>query len=102
MPSRTVTSKVSTGRYAGSESARPEVMSKRAPWRGHVTTQVAAVEIALAEGAVVVRAAILERVQLTVAVVDTDREEALDGHDPDRPRRQLVERADLDLAHAAG
>ena len=62
---------------------------------------LAAVEVALAERAVVVRAPVLERVQLAVAVVDADREQRLGRDDPDRARRQLVERADLDLGQSS-
>src|SRR5439155_15444554 len=50
---------------------------------------VLAVEVALAQRPVVVRAAVLERVQLAVAVIDADGQEALDVDDPHRPRRQL-------------
>src|SRR5262249_45695887 len=60
-----------------------------------------AVEISLAQGPVVVRAPVLECVELTVAVVDTDREKTLDRNDADGAGRQLVEGADLQLAHSA-
>src|SRR4029079_7942748 len=60
---------------------------------------LAAVELALAERAVVVRAKVLQPLELVVAVVDADREERPHLDDPDRPRWKLRERADLDLGH---
>ena len=56
---------------------------------------VVEVELALAEGPVVVRAAILERVQLAVQVVDADGDRAR-VDDLDGARRKLVQRRDSD------
>src|SRR5436190_8102642 len=52
------------------------------------------VEVAFAERAVVVRATVLDRVELAVQVVDTNRDRAGDD-DLDRPGRQLLDRADV-------
>ncbi|HET7353449.1 MAG TPA: hypothetical protein VFJ11_05295, partial [Gaiellaceae bacterium] len=56
------------------------------------------VPVALAERAVVVRAAILDRLQLAAAVVDTDAETSL-ANDLGRAGRELVRRGDLDVRH---
>ncbi len=55
------------------------------------------VQLALGERAVVVRAAVLDRVQLAAEVVDPDLERAV-ARDPPRPLRQLGERADVEPA----
>jgi hypothetical protein len=56
------------------------------------------VPVALAERAVVVRAAILDRVELAAAVVDADEEASL-ADDLRRAGRELVGRSDSDLRH---
>ena len=59
------------------------------------------VEVALAERPVVVRAAILDRVDLAAEVVDAHRDLAR-VDDLHLARGQLVERADVDLGQGAG
>ena len=56
--------------------------------------------LALAERPVVVRAAVLERVELAVAVVDADRRPA-ERDDLRRAGPELVERRDVDLRHGS-
>jgi hypothetical protein len=58
-----------------------------------------AVEIALAERAVVVRASVLDREQVAAAVVDADRELGVGSDDPNSAGRKLFERTDFDLGH---
>ncbi len=71
-----------------------------APWRGQATRAVSVVPDALAERAVVVRAAILDREQLAAAVEDADREQP--GLDElHRAGRQLLERRDDDLSQSS-
>ena len=66
------TGNVRTGWYAGSVLGRPDVRSKSDPWRGHSTVQADGVELALGERPVVVRAAVLDRVEGARAVEDAD------------------------------
>src|SRR6059058_1973174 len=56
------------------------------------------VPVALAKRAVVVRAAVLDRVELAAAVVDPDEQASL-ANDLRRPGRELVRRGDLDFRH---
>ena len=70
-----------------------------APWRGQIATPSSAVEVALAERAVVVRAAVLERAVLAVQVVDAERDRAR-VDDLHRAGRQLLDRADVELRHS--
>src|SRR5581483_3868927 len=56
------------------------------------------IELALAQRTVVVRAAILDRVELSVEVVDADRDEP-GVDDLHLARRQLLDRADVQLGH---
>ena len=70
-------------------------MSKLSPlWRGQMTMPVLRVELALAEGAVVVGAAVLDRVVLALEVVDAECDRARRGR-LHLARRQLLDRADL-------
>src|SRR5215510_6447858 len=59
------------------------------------------VEVALAEGAVVVGAAVLERAVAAAEVVDADGDLAR-VHDLDCPGRQLVDRRDVDVGQLSG
>src|SRR5512133_992888 len=59
------------------------------------------VEVALAERAVVVRTAILDRAEAPGEVVDADRDLAR-VDDLDRAGRELLDRSDVDLGHAPG
>jgi len=64
------------------------------------STRTGNVEVALAQGTVVVRAAVLECVVLTVQVVDADGDLA-GVDDLDRARGKLLDRADVELGHSA-
>ena len=99
IPSSTRTGYVATGSTAGSVSARPraDVDVRAVSWADR--DAVVAVEVALAERPVVVRAAVLERVVLAVQVVDADGDRA-GVDDLDGARRQLLDRADVELGHA--
>ena len=66
-----------------------------------MATHSARLEVALAERPVVVGAAVLDRVELAVAVVDADRELPV-ADDLHLARRKLLDRADVDLAHRYG
>ena len=57
-----ITGKVSTGTYAGKVLGFPVFRSNSEPWRGHSTVHVLLVELALGQRPVVMRAAILDRV----------------------------------------
>ena len=81
-PSSTQTRYVSTGMYAGSVRGLPVRTSNWAPCRGHVTMHSSRIEVPLGEWAIVVRTAILDRVQLPIRVEDADCEVAL-VDDPD-------------------
>ena len=82
---------------AASAASRREV-ERRAVARADDPAAIL-VPVALAERAVVVRAAVLDRVQLAAAVVDADEEAAV-ADDLRRAGRELVRRGDLDLGHS--
>src|SRR3954447_14103499 len=60
-----------------------------------------AIEVALAERPVVVRAPILEREELTVAIVDPDGEERAHLDDPHGSRRKLHQGTNINLPHGS-
>ena len=99
--SRTRTGYVATGRYAGQRQRvpGPQVEAGAVP-RAHDLARPR-VPLALAERAVVVRAAVLDRVELAAAAVEPDR--VPPGRDePHRAVRQLVEWQSLDLHRRRG
>ena len=69
-----ITGNVSTGTYAGRVLGLPVLRSNSEPCRGHSTVHVCLVELALDERAVVVRAAVLDRVHGAGAVEHADLE----------------------------